>query len=313
MFILRGIAVSLAFFVSLYCVLSLAVACAWKGATFVRNASPRSYANLLFTLRVFPLVASAFIVLAFAVPSFLWLEPRSVDEDLGVVPVVLGIGCLLLFADGGFRVMTAQARTSRVISNWLRGANTVDVGASAPTFQSNTNIPPLTLAGVCKPKLLVSEFTMAVLDQDELHIAVKHEVAHMRSLDNLKKLLFRFSLFPGMAKLEHAWQEAAEIAADDAAVSSFREALDLAAALIKLSRLVPMQTAPVITMGLVQCTGSVSARVARLLAWEEPRVTRARTSWWYAAPALAGAILSAAATYSTALAQMHRVTEWLVR
>ena len=46
----------------------------------------------------------------------------------------------------------------------------------------------------------------------------------MRSRDNLKKLAFRLSPAPGMAKLESAWQEAAELAADDAAVSSVRDA-----------------------------------------------------------------------------------------
>ena len=37
--------------------------------------------------------------------------------------------------------------------------------------------------------------------------------------DNLKKLVFRFCPFPGMSKLESAWSQAAEMAADDAAVA----------------------------------------------------------------------------------------------
>ena len=58
----------------------------------------------------------------------------------------------------------------------------------------------------------------------------------MRSWDNLKKVLISATPFPGMGSIESAWREAAELAADDAAVTNRQEALDLAAALIKLSR-----------------------------------------------------------------------------
>ena len=75
-----------------------------------------------------------------------------------------------------------------------------------------------------------------------------------------------------MAKLESAWSQAAELAADDAAVSNLGDAVDLAAALVKLSRLVPVEAAPLCTVGFV--TGSISARVARLLAWDEAGKSR---------------------------------------
>jgi len=65
-------------------------------------------------------------------------------------------------------------------------------------------------------------------------------MAHAHRRDNLKKLLFRFCAFPGMSRLEAAWCEAEEMAADDAAVASVGDALDLASALIKLSRLAPV-------------------------------------------------------------------------
>ena len=218
MFVLRGIAVSLAAFFLVYCLLSLLVAGGWQFLGRLRTVSARGLANLLFTLRITPLAASAAVTLAFVVPSFLWLEPSSTDEEIGLAPVVLGACCLLLLAIGLFRLASAQARTSRLISNWLQGASSLDVGAAAPAFRARHNIPPLMLAGVCRPRLLVSESTVAVLSSDELHIAVQHEIAHMRSRDNLRKLVFRLSPAPGMAKLESAWQEAAELAADDAAV-----------------------------------------------------------------------------------------------
>lgn len=311
MFALRGIAVSLALFWLSYCALSALVACGWRYLDRLRDLSARTSASLLFGARMFPLVASAMAVLVFAAPSFMLLEPRGTDEEIGIAPLALSLCCLMFFAAAVVRLTRAQAKTSRVIAGWLQGASALEIGATAPTFQAAADIPPLTLAGVCRPRLLLSKSTVALLSPDELNSAVRHEIAHMRFHDNLKKLALRFAWFPGMTRLEQAWQQAAEVAADDAAVSNAREALDLAAALIKVSRLVPSQSLPAISMGLVQ-DGSVSARISRLLNWEE-RALRAHNFRWATVPSALALLLTLAAAYSPLIAQTHRVTEWLVR
>src|ERR1700674_2201216 len=132
MFALRGIAVSHAFFVLLYCLLSALVAVAWRSLTLLR-AKERSLAGLLFALRVLPLVASAVITFAFVVPSFQLLDPRSIssDEGIGAMPLALGVCALLLIACGCFRVITAQIRTSRVLARWLGGAHPLKLNARA--------------------------------------------------------------------------------------------------------------------------------------------------------------------------------------
>jgi beta-lactamase regulating signal transducer with metallopeptidase domain len=313
MFALRGIAVSLTFFVLLYCLLSALVAVAWRSLRFV-HATEKSLAGLLFALRVLPLAASVVITFAFVVPSFDLLEPRSIDEGMGAMPLALGVCALLLIACGCFRVITAQTTTSRVVARWLEGAHplNVDAGTRTVTFRSRREAPPLTLVGVRKPRVLVSESTVALLSRDELHIALKHEVAHMQSRDNLKKLIFRFCPFPGMAKLESAWSQTAELAADDAAVSKLDDAVDLAAALVKLSRLVPVEAAPVCTVGFV--TGSMSDRVKRLLAWDEAsKAQPIRIRQWYAIPPALVTLLCVFVAYGPVLALTHEVTEWLVR
>src|SRR5947209_2566675 len=106
MFALRGIAVSLAFFVLLYCVLSAFVALGWR-ALRALDVRAKTLAALLFVLRVLPLAVSVAITFAFVVPSFDILEPRSIDEGMGAMPLALGICALLLIACGCFRVMTA--------------------------------------------------------------------------------------------------------------------------------------------------------------------------------------------------------------
>jgi len=311
MFALRGIAVSLTFFVVLYCLLSLLVAAAWRSPKLLHSKSERSLANLLFALRVLPVAASTLITLGFVVPSFQLLEPRSIDEDMGAMPLVLGVCALLLIAWGAFRVVTAQTRTSRVVARWMDGADPLSVETEALTFRSKRDVPPLTLVGVCNPRVLVSESTISLLTREELRIALKHEVAHVRSRDNLKKLVFRFAPFPGMTTLESAWSQAAEVAADDAAVSNLNDAVDLAAALVKLSRLAAVEAAPACTVGFV--SGSIRARVARLLAWNEfDRSNEIRSCLWYGIPALV-ALVCVFATYGPALVVAHQITEWLVR
>ncbi|HKM47842.1 MAG TPA: hypothetical protein VJX69_09650 [Terriglobales bacterium] len=315
MFALRGIAVSLTFFVLLYCLLSTLVAVAWRWLRLL-HAPAKSLAALLFALRVLPMAASVVITFVFVVPSFQLLEPRSinVDEGIGATPLALGLCALVLIACGCFRVIAAQTKTSRVVAHWLKDANLlpVDAGARTVAFRSRCETPPLALVGVRRPRVLVSESVVALLGANELHIALKHEFAHMQSRDNLRKLVFRFCPFPGMAGLESAWSQAAELAADDAAVSNLNDAVDLAAALVKVSRLFPVEAAPVCTVGFV--TGSISARVARLLAWDEARNAPTTRIWpWYAVAPVLVTLWCIFATYSPVLALTHEVTEWLVR
>ncbi len=57
MFALRGVAVSLTFFVLIYCFLSVVVAVSWRWLRWLR-ASEQTVADLLFVLRVVPVLAS---------------------------------------------------------------------------------------------------------------------------------------------------------------------------------------------------------------------------------------------------------------
>jgi len=199
----------------------------------------------------------------------------------------------------------------RVATRWLDGARPFKAD-SATAFQAHGEIPPLTLVGVYHPRVLVSESTIALLSAKELRIALKHELEHMKSCDNLKKLIFRCCPFPGMAKLEGAWAQSAELAADDAAVSDQSEAIDLAAALIKLSRLVRVEAAPFHVMNLV--AGSLSLRVARLLAWDESsKSRRVRIRTWFVLPFAVAVSLLVTIAYSPVLGLTREVTEWLVR
>jgi hypothetical protein len=310
-FDLRGLLTSLGFFGVLYCLLSLLMVCVWRGANLLRGMSARSSASFLFGLRIFPLVASAVVTVAFAIPAFLLLESGVVDEDLGTL--AFSVCTVFLLAAGLLRVVTARARTARVVEDWMEDSSILNADATVPMYQAKAGVPLLLLVGVRRSKVLISDTTVALLSSDELRVSVRHEVEHSRSRDNLRKLIVHCLPFPGMAGLERAWQEAAELAADDAAVSSRSEALDLAAALVKLSALAPVQAAPAFTTGLADASASVQLRVERLLDWNEGQIGGPRSYWWYFLPVIFATAACAVANYSQALSLTHRLTEWFVR
>ena len=316
MFAARGIAVSLSVFVLVYCVLSVAVSLVWRRFwEYSRKYPIRHTADLLFSFRMFPLLAAGVITAAFTVPSFLLLEPRAIDEPLGGFPLVLGLCGAVLGLVGLVNAGTAFGKASRAISTWTSDAQPMCTGTAIPVLRIARPLPAMTVAGIVSARVLVSRSAESKLTPSEMQTALRHEVAHVSRRDNLKKLLLRFVAFPGMTGLEAAWLEATEMAADDAAVASAGEALDLAAALIKLSRLGAVEPSVDLTAALAHSPAAVmNARVERLLEWTESRRTpiRRHSSWYGLAAALA-TIAVFSVTYTQLLTHVHTATEWLVR
>jgi len=325
MFAARLVAVTFSGFVLVYGGLSLAVSCGWRRFWLYsqRHSARRSahlLADSLFGLRLFPLLAAVAVTLAFTVPSFLLLEPRSIDEPIGIAPLLLGLCGLLLAGFGALNAARAVKTASRAITAWTNESKLMESHGKIPVVRISRVVPALAAAGILRPRILISGAAEFLLTEKELQTAVRHELAHVRRRDNLKKLLLRLVGFPGMAGLEAAWLEATELAADDAAVFNAREALDLAAALIKLSRLAPAEAQVDLTAALVHSPVAVmNVRVERLIAWNEERrvPTHRGYSSWCAAGCAAGVALALVAglalTYSALLLRVHTATEWLVR
>jgi beta-lactamase regulating signal transducer with metallopeptidase domain len=318
MFAVRGIAVSFSVFVLVYCGLSLAVCCAWRNVwLWSRKYPARRAADLLFGLRLLPLFAGVAVTVTFTVPSFLLLEPRAIDEPVGGIPLVLGICGLLLAAVGMGNSAASALRASKTIAVWTRDAKPVDESGAVPVLRISHEVPALTTTGILRPRVLLSGAAEVRLTPSELQTALRHEMAHVRRRDNLKKLLLRFVLFPGMSGLEAAWLEATELAADDAAVSDAAEALELAAAIIKLSRLGSVSKASSADLAMVlvhSAAASTNARIERLITWSnERRVPPPRISSWYVFGAGLATIVAFAVTYNQLLVRVHTATEWLVR
>jgi beta-lactamase regulating signal transducer with metallopeptidase domain len=269
-----------------------------------------------------PFLIAIGVTIVLAVPSFLLLEPRAVTESMSNVPAVLGVCGIAVVLTATWNAGWALARASRVVALWSREAGEVGSGgvdsptrsmSSVSVLRPSAGAPPLTVAGVFHPSIWLSSAAEFVLSQRELQSALRHEVVHVRRRDNLRKLMLCLVAFPGMAELENAWREATEMAADDAAVSSASEALDLAAALIKLSRLASLEPQAELTTALVHRPAeSVNARVERLITWSERPLAK-KSSSGYALCVVAAVTATLALSYPQLLAEVHMATEWLVR
>jgi Zn-dependent protease with chaperone function len=307
-FAVRILLVALGFFGVLYCLSSLLLVCGWRCFRFLSSKRSSMQPGTLFALRLLPFAGSVFVTIALGVPAFLRLESNAIDEDMGTV--VFCLVALVILAAGAYHVITAHLKTSRLVAKWI-GGHTVSAGMVTPASRGS-GAPPLLLVGISTPQVVVSEAAVALLTNDELRLALQHEMVHMRSRDNLKKLLFHCVPFPGMSDLENTWQEAAELAADRHAVSNSGEAVDLAAALVKLAQSTPLQNPPALATGLVSDIVLVKDRVEGLLNWNDWTAGTAQSGVWFIfAPALAFSFY-VATHYGEALLLTHQITEWFV-
>jgi len=306
-FAVRAIMVSLAFFALLYTFLSLVLVLAWS--QFSRKLNKRLPADGLFMLRVAPFAISAAVSLFLILPSFIVLETHSMDEDIGTF--VLGLCAMLFLSVGLFRVVIAEVRTRRIVKACLEGAVEFKSGDITRAVITPKNVSPLMMVGIRVSRILISQSTHRILSDAELLVAVRHEAQHLRARDNLKKAIFNCLAFPGVAGLEAAWQEAAELSADNAAVSSRSEALDLAAALIKLSRRSSHLTMPVFAIGLINDRETTTKRVEHLLEWKEAREV-ASGRWQYAVLAACATSVAVAMKLGPVLILFHSITERFV-
>ncbi len=304
MFAARSAIVCLAFFAVMYGTLSCVVAFGWCVLRHLRQMKAPGSAGLLFALRIFPLTFSVLVAIFFTLPSFWLMERRAFDEDATTL-LLAGLALLLLTA-GALRVLRAKSRTRWAVREW-RSDSADKPGTAA--MAAARGAPALMLVGICRPKVMVSDMAAAVLSDSELRVAIRHELGHRHSWDNLKKLLINATSFPGMSRIERAWCAAAELAADDSAVETRHDALDLASALIKLSRSSQSWSEPELASGLMCASSEINLRVQRLLEWHiRPRIHR---TWAWALPSIL-IVTIVASYYGTALALTHRLTELLV-
>lgn len=304
---LRALAISSASFALAYIALSASSSLAWLAIRWRRHHS----SGLLFTLLAAPLLASLALVLFFVLPAFLLLEPHGSQEPMTWSLCTFAALGMAIFVTATTRAAQAWTQTRRSVRRWTETATPSSHQAELPILTTDDSSPAVVITGIARPTLLISRRTSAALSSNELRLVVAHEREHARRRDNLRKLLFSANFMFFRRQIEQRWVMSSELAADRAAVASGAEACDLAAALVKVSRLSFAQT-PLATNFAAADPAMLETRVQQLISWQAPAQRR-----HYIGKSLLTATTIAIATIVIAnsgsvLSFVHRVSElWM--
>jgi hypothetical protein len=270
---LRLLCVCLAAFFLIHLAVGLAVS--WAAPAAVRVAErmrARRAAAFVLAVRLCPAIFAVLIVVALCLPSFLRFETAGSAEDVSVACLAAALMGLALW-------IVSIARAGRALNGSLRylrfcrsvGKESALPGEQSPVWIISAPAPLIALAGLVRPRLVISREVIGALSSDQLSAALRHEHAHLESRDNWKRLLVLLApgLIPGRADfgaLDRAWTRFTEWAADDrAAAGDPQRSVALAAALVRVARLGNTHIAPPLATSLLSDGADLSTRVDRLL------------------------------------------------
>lgn len=277
MYFLLGLSIALAALLTFNSVASMLASLLWRvlgqGA---RRFSATSCAGFIFLLRIFPIIAGTVCVAMLLAPAYLAHEPRDSHEDISLKLAIIAGASAIGLALALFRGIAAWRATSRLISDWMRNAEPIDLPqVRIRSFRIEHPFPVIAIVGVLRPRLFIANKVLTSLTPRELMAAIEHEAGHVVARDNLKRGLIRacrdvLVVVPCGRRLDRAWLEASEAAADEyAARKGSQTALDLASALVRIARLVPEGVRPAMPTGafLIEASesGGVKSRVRRLM------------------------------------------------
>lgn len=309
-----GVVLALAVFALASLLASPLTTLLWRRLGALRAGKPaEARARMLFMLRLLPSAFGLLLVVGLLLPAYWRFEPRDTAENVGWgLGLAAGLGALQI-ACGLLRALRDALHTRRLVSSWLAGSRATWLpGFEGPAHRIESAFPVVSVAGFWRPRLLVARSVLDGCSEEELRAVAAHEMGHLRAGDNLKRLVLR-ACPDALAwtalgrRIERAWSETAEEAADERAARTLPDAgLALASALVRLARLAPRGRTAV-PLSAVLDGGPVARRVERLLAIPPARPLGAQLplAW------LLGLLILALAAVGP-LRAVHDLTERLV-
>jgi hypothetical protein len=253
----RAIVLGFGSFFTIHAVLGVAAVAMARALNFERM-SPSAAVRLLLSLRLTPPLAAAAVTCLAVVPAYFLWERQPGLEQVAVPGVILALAGLAVCILGLLRSALALFRSQRVQAR---------VVESADLF--------LAVAGIRKPRIVVSRGFLDAVPAAHREIAMRHELAHFAAADNLKRFLILLAppLAPfchnaGFRELEQAWALFAERVADDRAVGGDPERAAMLAEVLVMVARSECALAQLLASSLVGSAGEVHRRVERLL--EDP-------------------------------------------
>lgn len=291
-----------------------------------QNWTSRRRAAFIFALRIFPVVSALLFVSFFLLPAYLKFEPRASRETIGTVQMALSVVSFAGIFTALYRVLRSRLITRRLISGWLNKAEPLFIkGVTVPVYRICHPFPVIAVVGIFRPQMFVAEQVFDSLTAEEFQAAITHENGHLAARDNLKRILMRICrdslIIPLGRNLDSEWSISAEAGADEYAAQSGGNpsAINLAAALVKIARIVPRGAKPSIPAGaylIEEQTAAIAFRVEKLLNITERRSTAVKPNSKSAIRLIAclclAAVLFLAADYNF-LYRIHQTLELVVK
>jgi hypothetical protein len=242
------------------------VALVWhSGLKSVRSAP----ADLL-TLRLLPAGGALLFALTIALPAFMHYEPHQERETVGPLPLMLAALALLLLGHGIWRGWRAYG-AARSLLQACGPAKCCLVENGQRVRIVDIAKPLIGVIGAWRPQLVAAECVVTACSPAEFRQVVAHEAAHVSARDNLKLLLLLAC--PDVlgwtalgATFAERWRTEAEFAADQRATGDDpQKRVELAAALIKVARILDRGSGERHTLTMPVAVDDVEGRVRQLL------------------------------------------------
>ena len=243
------------------------VAVAWHaGLSRMRLASVD-----LLALRLFPVAGALVFAVTVVLPAFLSYEPHQDREAAGLLLLILAAFALLTLGHGIWRGSRAWAAARSLLKEcgpakrWV-----VENGHSVQVIDAAE--PIIGVIGGWRPQVVTTECIISACSRDEFRQVVAHEAAHVSARDNLKLLLLlacpdALAWTTLGAALSERWRREAEFAADERATGDDpQKRVELAAALIKVARLLDTGFRARHALTMPVALDDVEGRVRQLLA-----------------------------------------------
>lgn len=288
----------------------------------VRDAPASVRARAIFAWRALP-AALALGAGGIVAAAFVAYEPAGVSESAGVSLLVLAGAGAILVGGGMARAAGAIVASERLARVLAGSGQVVPVpGVDVPVRLVDSDFPVAAVIGLRRPGLVLARAVAERCSPGELAAIAAHERGHLAAGDNRRQLVLRtlvdaLSWSRRGAEMMSAWHDAAEEAADDYASATGTDDVDLASALVTVSRLAafdsPLRWASSV---LFYRRAGIESRVRRLLGRSArvdlPPQVPFRPRRVAAVSAAVVAMAFAAAETGSGRA-LHAAAEWLVQ
>jgi Zn-dependent protease with chaperone function len=237
----------------------------------IDRMTARNQEYICFAIPLAPHLLALLLTLTIVIPQYIRNETNLLPERVGTVCFAGALAVTL-------RYLYAVLRGARLLRNKHEPEDApVIMTAGLPVHLTAETYPQLAVTGLFSPRVVLSQHLLAnpAFSPELLEIALAHERSHIRHFDNLKHLMLLSLVLPhepaGEQWLER-WRQAAEIAADEDAVSgSSSRAIQLAETLLIAARTVPPQRAPELSLSLLRHEEDLDHRIHRLLGENPPQ------------------------------------------